>query len=124
MAYLLSAEFVFMSPSKAEILIFRRGHKTRLDSTPVQDEESGFRDKPRSTQQVVTSLGPQDSKVARTPDNILHWKDLTYDISIKGTPRRILDRVDGWVRHGTLTALMVCIGAWKERGFGTKLMRQ
>lgn len=77
----------------------------------MQDEESGLRDGPQSTQQVVTSFGPQDTKEARKPDNILHWKDLTYDISIKGTPRRILDRVDGWVKHGTLTALMVCIGA-------------
>ena len=36
-----------------------------------------------------------------------HWKDVCYDIKIKGNPRRLLDRVDGWVKPGTLTALMV-----------------
>ena len=38
---------------------------------------------------------------------IFHWKDVVYDIKIKGKPRRLLDHVDGWVKPGTLTALMV-----------------
>jgi ABC-type multidrug transport system ATPase subunit len=29
-----------------------------------------------------------------------------HSIKIKGEPRRILDHVDGWVKPGTLTALM------------------
>lgn len=58
---------------------------------------------------------------------IFSWKDVTYEfvvspflifskerteyltlnsIKIKGEPRRILDHVDGWVKPGTLTALM------------------
>jgi len=36
-----------------------------------------------------------------------------YDIKIKGEPRRILDHVDGWVKPGTLTALMGVSGAGK-----------
>lgn len=38
---------------------------------------------------------------------VLHWKDLCYDISINGNKRQILDHVNGWVKPGTLTALMV-----------------
>lgn len=34
-------------------------------------------------------------------------------IKIKGEPRRILDHVDGWVKPGTLTALMGVSGAGK-----------
>ena len=39
--------------------------------------------------------------------------DVCYDIKIKGEPRRILDHVDGWVKPGTLTALMGVSGAGK-----------
>jgi ATP-binding cassette, subfamily G (WHITE), member 2, PDR len=35
------------------------------------------------------------------------------DIKIKGEPRRLLDHVDGWVKPGTLTALMGVSGAGK-----------
>ena len=38
---------------------------------------------------------------------VFHWRDVCYDISIKGTPRSILTYVDGWAKPGTLTALMV-----------------
>lgn len=38
---------------------------------------------------------------------IFHWSGVNFDIKIKGEPRRLLDDVDGWVKPGTLTALMV-----------------
>lgn len=44
---------------------------------------------------------------------IFHWRDLCYDIKIKGETRRILNNVDGWVKPGTLTALMGASGAGK-----------
>ena len=36
-----------------------------------------------------------------------------YDIQIKGEERRLLDNVSGWVKPGTLTALMGVSGAGK-----------
>jgi ATP-binding cassette, subfamily G (WHITE), member 2, PDR len=43
----------------------------------------------------------------------LRWHDVVYDIKIKSETRRILDHVDGWVKPGTLTALMGVSGAGK-----------
>ena len=43
----------------------------------------------------------------------LHWKDLCYDIKIKGETRRILNNVDGWVAKKSITALMGSSGAGK-----------
>lgn len=40
--------------------------------------------------------------------SVFHWEDLCYDIQIKGNERRLLDHVDGWVKPGMSTALMVC----------------
>lgn len=40
--------------------------------------------------------------------------DVCYDIRIKGGGRRILDHVDGWVKPGTLTAMVGVSGAGKR----------
>ncbi|KAH8425503.1 Multidrug resistance protein [Aspergillus melleus] len=45
--------------------------------------------------------------------SVFHWENVCYDITIKGEPRRILDNVDGWIKPGTLTALMGVSGAGK-----------
>ena len=58
---------------------------------------------------------PQEDKTAAIPPqkDIFTWRDVTYDIQIKGEPRRLLDHVSGWVKPGTLTALMGVSGAGK-----------
>ena len=38
--------------------------------------------------------------------SILHWQDVSYTVKTGGGERLILDNVDGWVKPGTLTALM------------------
>ena len=53
----------------------------------------------------VESVLPQKS--------IFTWCDVVYDIHIKDEPRRLLDNVSGWVKPGTLTALMGVSGAGK-----------
>lgn len=45
--------------------------------------------------------------------SVFHWSNVCYDIKIKGKLRRILNYVDGWVKPGTLTALMGVSGAGK-----------
>ncbi|EJS41517.1 pdr10p [Saccharomyces arboricola H-6] len=44
---------------------------------------------------------------------IFHWRNLCYDIPVKKGKRRILNNVDGWVKPGTLTALVGASGAGK-----------
>ncbi|KAJ9636210.1 hypothetical protein, variant 1 [Exophiala oligosperma] len=46
-------------------------------------------------------------------ENFVHWEDLTYDVKSGGKRKRLLDQVDGWLRGGTLTALMGVSGAGK-----------
>ncbi len=43
---------------------------------------------------------------------VFHWDGVNYDIKIKKEARKLLNDVDGWVKPGTLTALMV-----RARGF-------
>jgi ATP-binding cassette subfamily G (WHITE) protein 2 (PDR) len=39
--------------------------------------------------------------------SIFHWENVNYEVQIKSETRTILDSVDGWIKPGTLTALMV-----------------
>ncbi|KAK6459094.1 P-loop containing nucleoside triphosphate hydrolase protein [Scheffersomyces xylosifermentans] len=45
--------------------------------------------------------------------NTFHWRDLTYEVKIKDENRIILNKVDGWVKPGQVTALMGASGAGK-----------
>ena len=51
-------------------------------------------------------------KLARQTD-IFSWKDVQYTVPVKGGTRLLLDNVSGWVKPGTLTALMGASGAGK-----------
>ncbi|KIV97643.1 hypothetical protein PV10_01362 [Exophiala mesophila] len=108
--YLVSAEVVSAKKSKGEVLVFRRGHKpAHLKDTP-EDAESGV------TRSAVKADGRDlqpISSIIQKQTAIFQWKDVCYDIKVKGGERRLLDHVDGWVKPGTLTALMGVSGAGK-----------
>jgi ATP-binding cassette, subfamily G (WHITE), member 2, PDR len=108
--YILATEYISAKKSKGEVLVFRYGHLP-LATSEKSDVEA-------STSNPTLFTNSQDG--SNTDDNgiqrstsIFHWSDVCYDITIKGEPRRILDHVDGWVKPGTLTALMGVSGAGK-----------
>jgi ATP-binding cassette subfamily G (WHITE) protein 2 (PDR) len=102
--YLLATEYISSKKSKGEILIFQRGRHSS-----VQNKD----DLEKPTQ----PHGPDGGLIGDLPLNIsgnihrqtsiFQWKNICYDIKIKKEDRRILNCVDGWVKPGTLTALMV-----------------
>lgn len=108
-AYLLAAEKVSFEESKGEVLIYRRGDTSSLKSRASADEESqGGNTRSINTASTLVEENKQESQpVLQQQTAIFHWKNVCYDISIKGKNRVILDHVNGWVKPGTLTALMV-----------------
>jgi ATP-binding cassette, subfamily G (WHITE), member 2, PDR len=106
-AYFFAAEFVSFDKSRGEVLLFRRRHFRRKHAT-CQDEESGKERQPDGRADESGELDDQSTVNVQKQDNIFHWSDVCYDITIEGKTRKILDHVDGWVKPGTLTALMVC----------------
>jgi ATP-binding cassette, subfamily G (WHITE), member 2, PDR len=119
--YLFATEFNSATDSSAEVLVFRRGHVPKHlevaekaakhdDEAPVAGAGTGSAGKDDTEQEneqdeQVQALAPQT--------DVFTWKDACYDIKIKGEPRRLLDNVSGWVKPGTLTALMGVSGAGK-----------
>lgn len=110
-AYILSSEIVRAKPSKGEILVFPRGKIPTFAKKAERDDdpEKGSTDEKKLAD---NDSGDQNAAIVEQT-SIFHWQDVCYDIKIKGQPRRILDNVDGWVKPGTLTALMGVTGAGK-----------
>ncbi|GLB11294.1 hypothetical protein AtubIFM57258_008161 [Aspergillus tubingensis] len=109
--YIISSELVRAKPSKGEILVFPRGKipafARRIPG--VGDVESYQ----TSEKYAVDGENVDHTAAIVKQTSIFHWQDVCYDIKVKGKPRRILDHVDGWVKPGTLTALMGVTGAGK-----------
>ncbi|KAI9368301.1 ABC drug exporter AbcA [Aspergillus egyptiacus] len=106
--YLAATDFITEKKPKGEILVFPRGHKALKNGKSDNDLEWG------SDRKVSVEKSDSDNlAMIERQTAIFHWKDVCFDIKIGKENRRILDRVDGWVKPGTLTALMGVSGAGK-----------
>ncbi|KZO90913.1 hypothetical protein CALVIDRAFT_602620 [Calocera viscosa TUFC12733] len=117
LVYLVASEQITSAKSKGEVLLFRRGRvPSHLKVSAVaNDAEKGGSDVTR-TPDASEGTAPNETEVIAAIQRqmaIFHWRDLCYDIKIKGKDRRLLEHVDGWVKPGTLTALMGASGAGK-----------
>jgi ATP-binding cassette, subfamily G (WHITE), member 2, PDR len=104
--YLLATEYISAKKSKGEVLLFRRGRVPELG--PQADEESNVDDRINTETVLAREKTVPDAPASiQKQTAVFHWNSVNYDIKIKGGSRRLLDNVDGWVKPGTLTALMV-----------------
>jgi len=106
--YIAATELISGKKSKGEVLLFRRGHIGVKKAKTSGDDIEATTSRP-----VEHQLSKEMSAVIAKQTAIFSWQDVTYDIKIKSEERRILDHVDGWVKPGTLTALMGVSGAGK-----------
>lgn len=104
--YLVATELIQAAKSKGEVLVFKREGLV----TKKGDMESG-----RATAHDQSSSSSSRGIKIQKQKGIFQWMDVCYDIPVKGPEktRRILTHVDGWVKPGTLTALMGASGAGK-----------
>jgi len=103
--HLIASELVTSERSKGEILVHLRDRDARKARKQLDaDEESGSPARPN-----IRANGTPDAKTAQPSKqtSVFHWENVCFDVKIKTETRRILDHVDGWVKPGTLTALMV-----------------
>ncbi|CAI7636806.1 unnamed protein product [Penicillium glandicola] len=108
--YVFSSELIRAKPSKGEILVFPRG-KMPAFAKKVRKEDP---EEVIASEKGAVASEPKNSTAAiLRQTSIFHWENVCFDIKIGGVTRRILDSVDGWVKPGTLTALMGVTGAGK-----------
>lgn len=103
-AHLVMSELVASERSKGEVLVFQRSSMKTKRKRDTGDEESGSASA-HDGEKVSNSDRPEHN--IENQVSIFHWEKANYEIQIKGETRTILDSVDGWIKPGTLTALMV-----------------
>ncbi|KAH7121877.1 ABC-2 type transporter-domain-containing protein [Dactylonectria estremocensis] len=109
LVYFAASEYITAKKSKGEVLVFRRGFVPASSANKGDDVE-----KLLSVPVPVSGGYASSSEGAISGStSVFHWSGVCYDLKIKGQPRRILDGIDGWVKPGTLTALMGVSGAGK-----------
>lgn len=115
LTYIYTAETMKGQQSKGEVLVFPRGHKSLKKVKGVTGDEEAIPE-PRSNGDIAASVSDADNFVTngkQLSKGLFQWRNVCYDIKIKGETRRLLNNVDGWVQPGTLTALMGASGAGK-----------
>ncbi|KAF2834669.1 ABC transporter CDR4 [Patellaria atrata CBS 101060] len=107
-AHLISSENILFKRQVSGVLKFPRSRRPIKRS--MSDEEARF-----SARSYMTSPATKKGMVPETPrhKHILHWKDLAYEIPVAGRNKKILDEIEGWLKPGTLTALMGAKGVGK-----------
>ncbi|GAA5859087.1 hypothetical protein JCM8547_003998 [Rhodosporidiobolus lusitaniae] len=114
--YLGASEFISGSKSKGEVKVYPR---STISKVKKEEDEHHAEDDLEGNAGASNRSAQDNSSDERTEVNIekqtalFHWEDLCYDVPVKGGTRRLLDHVDGWVKPGTLTALMGVSGAGK-----------
>lgn len=111
--YLIIVELNPGAKSKGERLLFRWKTLRKLNKAIKKDEEAGIKTKVTDLDSSGDISNNAVIKAMKKNDYIFHWRNVCYDINISGGTRRLLDNVDGWVKPGTLTALMGASGAGK-----------
>lgn len=112
MVYFIASEYITAKRSKGEVLVFRRGFVPQSHFKNTEDLEASTSGRP-----PIVSRANDDAAVNQETfsgsTGVFHWRNVCYDIKVKKESRRLLDNVDGWVKPGTLTALMGVSGAGK-----------
>ncbi|KAL1592348.1 hypothetical protein SLS60_011426 [Paraconiothyrium brasiliense] len=109
--YFAAVELNSATSSSAEVLVFQRGHVPAYMQNGGKDSQTDV--EKGSSGNVNAAAAESDVNAVEPQKDIFTWRDVTYDIQIKGEERRLLDHVSGYVRPGTLTALMGVSGAGK-----------
>lgn len=81
---------------------------------PENKERKALNEKLQADKQKYRSgEAEQDLSALTTAKKPFTWQNLTYDVPVPGGQKRLLDNVFGYVKPGTLTALMGSSGAGK-----------
>jgi ATP-binding cassette, subfamily G (WHITE), member 2, PDR len=117
--FLIAVELKGPPPSRGEVLVFPLGKEPEhiADDDRVQqhmDEETGLAEPSRLTQAMSTASNVEAMRRGiGSAKDMFTWRNVCCDVQIKTETRRLLSDVSGYVKPGTLTALMGASGAGK-----------
>ncbi|KAN0061301.1 ATP-binding cassette transporter snq2 [Thecaphora frezii] len=123
--YVFATE-VQKDPSAAGgVMVFKRGRAPKgvIEAAKTGGDREDAEKQGHAGTNPTTALATPDAldeqaqaeaaKQLDSSDSIFSWRDVNYDVEIKGETRRLLNNVSGFVAPGKMTALMGESGAGK-----------
>lgn len=103
--FMVASEFLTDPAAAGGIMIFKRNKET----------EKLLQNESNPTERIENTPIDEDTNKGRlnVSKEVFNWRNLCYDIPVKGGKRRLLDNVSGFVAPGKMTALMGESGAGK-----------
>ncbi|KPI44003.1 Brefeldin A resistance protein [Cyphellophora attinorum] len=125
---MVASELFSFAQGGGGALIFKRTQKAKqiaaVENKPVDEESpsSGA-----TTQISSEATDPEKDKVAQDisgSKSVFTFENVTYDVPYQGGQRRLLNKVNGYVKPGVMIALMGSSGAGKTTLLNTLSQRQ
>ncbi|KAJ2556100.1 ATP-binding cassette transporter snq2, partial [Coemansia sp. RSA 1933] len=112
LAIAVTMEFVEYGNTGYSINVYKRRRPTvpQVDITTDSDNEKTASDR-RMFANIPKVGGPTDEQVLAA--TTFTWTNIDYTVPVKGGERKLLDQVSGYIKPGTMTALMGASGAGK-----------
>jgi hypothetical protein len=117
MVHLLSTEFNPSQRSKGDVLVFPRKYSViqheqlkdveKSDQPIFSHDTSVKKSKIRHVGHEGANPEPSMTKLTQSQGAVIHWNKLGYKVKTHDSKPHILSDIHGWVKPGTLTALMV-----------------
>ena len=111
--YMLASDFMSDPAARGGIMVYMRGkiHASDLEKIEVEGTEAVHAEERIDAEELQKKHDTgAHLDVSR---ETFSWEHVNYDVLIKGSPRRLLDDVSGFVAPGKMTALMGESGAGK-----------
>lgn len=111
----ITTEYQRDESANGAVMIFKRSSAPAIVDQVNQGDEENQTTGPPVIVAQKSNLAPQISASANIipATDIFTWRDVVYDIEIKGVPRRLLNKVSGYVAPYKMVALMGESGAGK-----------
>ncbi|KAL8994873.1 MAG: hypothetical protein Q9169_005271 [Polycauliona sp. 2 TL-2023] len=114
--HVVAAEYSSMQTPPQDVLLFQRNHKYNPRSSTDLEASTAESEPVKSAR--ISDIGrtmckPQVQMIAGTEDVALSWNRLRFEVSVGDSVKTVLDGVDGFIKPGTLTLVMVGLRAWK-----------
>lgn len=109
--HLLAAEYIHAQRSKGDVLLFQQGHTKdlphRAHGLEINAAPLFAQDINKQEERHMDGKGLETVQTLLQQASVFQWNNLSYDVPTKKGTKRILNNVNGWVKPGELTALMV-----------------
>ena len=110
LGYMLFSEYNESAKQKGEVLLFQWSTLRQLKKDKAKNDIEAGKERDITEEPEEEDVNVDAIQAGK---DIFHWRDVHYTVKIKSEYREILSGGDGWVKPGTLTALMGASGAGK-----------